>query len=79
MDARQCITDDNFMRAAAVRPDRCGHRRASSPRHPGKVPVFGDSLAGRGRITTTIAGGSDYSAALAGTALDAEDEIWTDR
>ncbi len=84
MDARECIiTDDNFMRAAPLfdltDPAVVGHLRPVIK--SGKVPVF-QGFIGRTRtgITTTIGrGGSDYSAAIVGAALDAEDiQIWTD-
>ncbi len=84
MDARQCIiTDDNFTRAAPLF-DLTDAAIASSllpAIKSGKVPVF-QGFIGRTRdgITTTIGrGGSDYSAAIVGAALDAEDiQIWTD-
>jgi aspartate kinase len=84
MDARECIvTDDNFMRAAPLfdltDPAIVEHLRPALK--AGKVPVF-QGFIGRTRngITTTIGrGGSDYSAAIVGAALDAEDiQIWTD-
>jgi aspartate kinase len=84
MDARECIiTDDNFMRAAPLfdltDPAIIEHFRPVMK--AGKVPVF-QGFIGRTRkgITTTIGrGGSDYSAAIVGAALDADDiQIWTD-
>jgi aspartate kinase len=84
MDARECIiTDDNFMRAAPLfdltDPAIVEHLRPVIK--AGKVPVF-QGFIGRTRngMTTTIGrGGSDYSAAIVGAALDAEDiQIWTD-
>ena len=84
MDARECIiTDDNFTRANPL----FDLTEAAIVNHllpvikAGKVPVF-QGFIGRTRdgITTTIGrGGSDYSAAIVGAALDAEDiQIWTD-
>jgi aspartate kinase len=84
MDARQCIiTDDNFMRAAPLfdLTDAAIVEHLRPVIQAGKVPVF-QGFIGRTRdgITTTIGrGGSDYSAAMVGAALDAEDiQIWTD-
>ncbi len=84
MDARQCIiTDDNFMRAAPLfdLTDAAIVEHLRPVIQAGKVPVF-QGFIGRTRegITTTIGrGGSDYSAAIVGAALDAEDiQIWTD-
>lgn len=84
VDARHVlITSDEFGRATP-RPDdigmKCREHLAPLLRE-GSVPVlggyFGATTAG---ITTTIGrGGSDYSAALFGAAMDAEAiEIWTD-
>jgi aspartate kinase len=84
MDARQCIiTDENFSRAAplfdftepAIREHLLPVIKAN------KVPIFQGFIGStRGGITTTIGrGGSDYSAAIVGAALDASDiQIWTD-
>jgi aspartate kinase len=84
MDARQCIiTDDNFTRAAPLfdLTDTAIVEHLRPVLQAGKVPVF-QGFIGRTRdgITTTIGrGGSDYSAAIVGAALDAEDiQIWTD-
>jgi aspartate kinase len=84
MDARECIvTDDNFMRAAPLfnLTDPAIVEQFRPVLKAGKVPVF-QGFIGRTRdgITTTIGrGGSDYSAAIVGAALDADDiEIWTD-
>ena len=84
VDARDCLlTDDRFGRAApmfeetalrlntSVRP-LIQHRR---------VPVMGGFIgATADNITTTLGrGGSDFTAAIVGAALDAEGiEIWTD-
>jgi aspartate kinase len=84
MDARECIiTDDNFMRAAPLfdLTDAAIVEHLRPVIRAGKVPVF-QGFIGRTRsgITTTIGrGGSDYSAAIVGAALDADDiQIWTD-
>lgn len=84
MDARECIvTDDNFVRAAPIfdLTDAAIVEHFSPVLKAGKIPVF-QGFIGRTRsgITTTIGrGGSDYSAAIVGAALDVEDiQIWTD-
>jgi aspartate kinase len=84
MDARECIiTDDNFMRAVPLfdQTDPAIVAQFRPVLKAGKVPVF-QGFIGRTRdgITTTIGrGGSDYSAAIIGAALDADDiQIWTD-
>ena len=84
MDARQCvITDDNFTRAAVLfdqtDPAILEHLRPVIK--AGRIPVFQGFIgATRQAITTTIGrGGSDYTAAIVGAALDVEDiQIWTD-
>jgi aspartate kinase len=84
MDARQCvITDDNYMRAAPLfdLTDSAIVEHLLPVVKAGKVPVF-QGFIGRTKngITTTIGrGGSDYSAAIVGAALDVDDiQIWTD-
>jgi aspartate kinase len=84
MDARECIiTDDSYMRAVPLfdLTDAAIVEQLRPVIKAGKVPVF-QGFIGRTRsgITTTIGrGGSDYSAAIVGAALDAEDiQIWTD-
>lgn len=84
MDARECIiTDDCFMRAAPLfeLTDAAIAERLRPVIKAGKIPVF-QGFIGRTRdgITTTIGrGGSDYSAAIVGAALDVDDiQIWTD-
>lgn len=84
VDARKVvITDDAFGRAepqpdgieAAAREHLLGALRS------GAVPVIGGYIGSTvGGVTTTLGrGGSDYTAALVGAALDAEAiEIWTD-
>jgi aspartate kinase len=84
MDARQCIvTDDAFTRAGILFDftDAAVIEHFQPVLKAGKIPVF-QGFIGRTRdgITTTIGrGGSDYSAAIVGAALDADDiQIWTD-
>lgn len=80
---RVMLTDDDFGRAAPMPAEIA----AAAREHllpivaAGKVPVVGGFVgATTSGITTTLGrGGSDYSAALFGAALDAEAiEIWTD-
>jgi aspartate kinase len=84
MDARECIvTDDNYTRAGVLfdLTDAAIIEYVRPVIKGGKIPVF-QGFIGRTRngVTTTIGrGGSDYSAAIVGAALDAEDiQIWTD-
>jgi len=84
MDARECIfTDENFTRAAPIfGPTNAAIVRYLQPvLDAGKIPVF-QGFIGRSQngVTTTIGrGGSDYTAAIVGAALDAEEiQIWTD-
>jgi aspartate kinase len=84
VDARGCIiTDDAHGRAGPLFPDtERATRAAILPLvDAGVVPVLGGYIAAtRDGVTTTLGrGGSDYSAALVGAALDAaEIQIWTD-
>jgi aspartate kinase len=84
MDARQCIiTDDNYTRAAPLfdQTDEAICKYLLPVIKSGKVPVFQGFIGStRNGITSTIGrGGSDYSAAIVGAALDADDiQIWTD-
>ena len=84
MDARECIiTDDNFTRAGVLfdQTDPAIVEHLKPVIKAGKIPVFqgfiGRTMSG---ITTTIGrGGSDYSAAIIGAALEVDDiQIWTD-
>ncbi len=84
VDARRVtITDEHFTRAA---PDLAAIAAATRDHvrpvvEQGRVPVIGGFVgASPARITTTLGrGGSDYSAALIGAALEADAiEIWTD-
>ena len=84
VDSRQCLlTDNSFMRAVPLFDET--NERLQKKVKPlldaGKVPVMGGFIgSNRAGITTTIGrGGSDFSAAIFGAALDAERiEIWTD-
>ncbi len=84
MDARQfMITDDQFTRAAPLfdLTDPAIRSHLLPVIQQGKVPVVQGFIgATRSGITTTIGrGGSDYSAAIVGAALEAYDiQIWTD-
>ena len=73
------VTDDRFGQASPL-PEAAG-LLARGLAHRGEVPVVTGFL-GRtldGRVTTLGRGGSDYSAAIVGAALQAEAiEIWTD-
>jgi aspartate kinase len=84
IDARQIIiTDDSFGRAAP-RPDaiaRAARERVLPVVSRGAVAVLGGFIGAtaQGIGTTLGRGGSDYTAALLGAALDAQAiEIWTD-
>jgi len=84
MDARECIiTDDSFTRAGVLfdQTDPAIVEHLKPVIKAGRIPVFqgfiGRTMSG---ITTTIGrGGSDYSAAIIGAALEVDDiQIWTD-
>jgi aspartate kinase len=84
VDSRQCLlTDSSYMRAVPQfdeTNDRL-RKRVQPLVESGKVPVMGGFIgANRSGITTTIGrGGSDFSAAIFGAALNAQRiEIWTD-
>jgi aspartate kinase len=84
VDARQCmITDDHFGKASPLMDlttDRL--EKAARPHlNAGRVLVMGGYIGSTAAgVTTTLGrGGSDYSAAIAGAALNAEEiQIWTD-
>ena len=84
VDSRQCLTTDAAHgRANPVLPVTIERTRAAlTPLlEDGLVPVLGGYIAATADgITTTLGrGGSDYSAALVGAALDAHEiQIWTD-
>ncbi len=84
VDAREVIvTDSEFQKAAPL--DDLIEKRAQEKLLPltrvGQVPVMGGFIASNeaGLTTTLGRGGSDYTGALVGGAVDAEAiEIWTD-
>jgi len=84
IDCRQVlITDDSFNRAKPIYEETEPRmRRAFLPHiEAGRVPVVGGYVgATRDGITTTLGKeGSDFSAAIVGAALEAEEvQIWTD-
>ena len=84
IDCRQVlITDDSFNRAKPVYDETEPRMRKAFLRHveAGRVPVVGGYVgATRAGITTTLGKeGSDFSAAIVGAALGAEEiQIWTD-
>ena len=84
VDARQCmITDDRFGKASPLK-DLTTARLEEIARpslNSGRVVVMGGYIGATklGMTTTLGRGGSDYSAAIAGAALNAEEiQIWTD-
>jgi aspartate kinase len=83
-DSRKCIvTNSAFGKAEPLLADtEAACKRIIAPRlDKGIVPVLQGFIgADRQGVTTTLGrGGSDYSAAIIGTVLEAEDiEIWTD-
>ena len=84
VDGRQVvITDDDFTRAEP-RPERIADQSRAlllPVLRAGRIPIMGGFIGATEQgITTTLGrGGSDYSAALVGAALQAEAiEIWTD-
>jgi len=84
LDARRCIRTDAQHTRAEPLPDatRAATRaEAGAALAEGETPVLGGFIgsAEDGATTTLGRGGSDYSAALVGAALDAaEIQIWTD-
>jgi aspartate kinase len=84
IDARKClVTDDHFGKAAPLMEPTAARLEEAARSHlnAGKVVVMGGYIgATPSGITTTLGrGGSDYSAAIAGAALNAEEiQIWTD-
>jgi aspartate kinase len=84
IDARQCIvTDDRFGKASPIM-DVTASRLEEAARtllNAGRVAVMGGYIGSTlsGTTTTLGRGGSDYSAAIVGAALNAEEiQIWTD-
>jgi aspartate kinase len=84
VDSRDCLVTDANHTAARPRMDET-RKRSQSKIGPlvskGKIPVMGGFIAATadGICTTLGRGGSDFSAAIVGAALDAKRiEIWTD-
>ena len=83
VDARRCIiTDGHHGRARPLPESEWQVREALQPlMASGQIPVMGGFVAatGEGVPTTLGRGGSDLSASVVGSALDAREiEIWTD-
>src|SRR5437588_5310745 len=83
VDARRLIrTDDNHGSAAPLPETSTATRTELTPLiEAGEIPVVGGFIAStlKGATTTLGRGGSDYSAAIIGAALDAREiQIWTD-
>ena len=84
VDARRCIlTDDEYTCAMPLMPDTLFKTRdmLAPVIESGRIPVLGGFIASTAEGTTTTLGrgGSDYTAALIGAALTADEiQIWTD-
>ena len=84
VDARRCvITDDEHGCATPLMAETFRHTRAQLEPliASGVVPVLGGFIGATlsGETTTLGRGGSDYTAALIGAALEADEiQIWTD-
>jgi aspartate kinase len=84
VDSRGCIiTDDRFGKAAPIADLTAARLEEHVAPHldAGKIVVMGGYIASTASgVTTTLGrGGSDYSAAIIGAALNAEEiQIWTD-
>jgi aspartate kinase len=83
VDARRCIkTDDNYGSATPVPKTSDAVKAELNPLiESSRVPVLGGFIGStaKGATTTLGRGGSDYTAALVGAALDAREiQIWTD-
>src|SRR5262245_53816703 len=84
IDARRClVTDDHFGKAAPLMEPTTSRLEEAARSHlnAGKVVVMGGYIGATlsGTTTTLGRGGSDYSAAIAGAALNADEiQIWTD-
>jgi aspartate kinase len=84
VDSRQCLLTDNSYTRAVPQVEETSERlrrRVQPLVDAGKVPVMGGFIGSNAAgITTTIGrGGSDFSAAIFGAALNAQRiEIWTD-
>jgi len=83
VDARRCLrTDDNYGSAAPLPESAPATRAELMPLlESSKIPVLGGFIGSTDTgVTTTLGrGGSDYSAAIVGAALEAREiRIWTD-
>src|SRR5438876_3790141 len=84
VDARQCVvTDDRFGKASPIMDVTASRLEEAARPHlnAGRVVVMGGYIGSTlsGTTTTLGRGGSDYSAAIVGAALNAEEiQIWTD-
>jgi len=83
VDARQCIkTDENYGSAAPLDETETATQAELLPLiNAGEIPVLGGFIGStfKGVTTTLGRGGSDYSAAIIGAALNAREiQIWTD-
>jgi aspartate kinase len=83
VDARRCLkTDEVYGSATPQAETTAAIKTEIGPLlHGAKVPVLGGFIGSTARgVTTTLGrGGSDYSAAIFGAALDAREiQIWTD-
>src|SRR5207237_9906353 len=83
VDARRCLkTDDNYGSAAPLPETAEAARVELMPLlESSRIPVLGGFIGSTGKgVTTTLGrGGSDYSAAIIGAALDGREiQIWTD-
>ncbi len=83
VDARRCLrTDDNYGSAVPLLETAAATRAELIPLlKSSRIPVLGGFIGSTGNgVTTTLGrGGSDYSAAIIGAALDAREiQIWTD-
>jgi aspartate kinase len=84
LDARRCvITDEEFGRATPLADEtaHCTRAHIGAALDAEELPVLGGFIAAtRAGVTTTLGrGGSDYTAALVGAALEAREiQIWTD-
>jgi len=83
VDARCCIKTDEVYGAATPQPETANAVKVELEPllKAAKVPVLGGFIGSTARgVTTTLGrGGSDYSAAIVGAALEAREiQIWTD-
>jgi aspartate kinase len=83
VDARRCLrTDDDYGNAVPLPETTSATRAELLPlSRSSRIPVLGGFIGSTGNgVTTTLGrGGSDYSAAIIGAALDAREiQIWTD-